>query len=260
MHTDPTSAVTPSIDDYMVSEGKPLPRQFWPNVDHLITEDDTPVDNLFSAKQQRLLVDSLYSSGAEIIQRPFLADANVGVFYAVQQDALVPDVFVSLDVQPHTGWWDTYERSYCVWDYGKPPDVVIEIVSNARGREADWKLDRYARMHVLYYVIFDPGQHIGDEVLRVYILHRNAYQRWESGWLPEVGVGVTLWTGRFEDREATWLRWCTQDGQLLLTGAERAAQAEEREAQERAARAQAEERAERLAARLRALGIDPEAE
>ena len=28
----------------------------YPNVDHLITEDDTPLDNLFVAKQQRLLV------------------------------------------------------------------------------------------------------------------------------------------------------------------------------------------------------------
>lgn len=33
-----------------------------PDVNLLVTEDDTPVDNLASAKQQRLLVSSLYSS------------------------------------------------------------------------------------------------------------------------------------------------------------------------------------------------------
>jgi hypothetical protein len=33
-----------------------------PNIDHLITEDDTPVDNLSSAVQQRLLVEPLYTT------------------------------------------------------------------------------------------------------------------------------------------------------------------------------------------------------
>ena len=41
-----------------------LPTAAFAEVDiaDLITEDDTPVDNLPSAKQQRLLVESLYSS------------------------------------------------------------------------------------------------------------------------------------------------------------------------------------------------------
>jgi hypothetical protein len=33
-----------------------------PDVDSLITEDDEPVDNLSSEKQQRLLTEPLYSS------------------------------------------------------------------------------------------------------------------------------------------------------------------------------------------------------
>ena len=41
---------------------KPLVPQEWPSVDHLVTEDDTPVDNFPSAKQQRLLVESLYNT------------------------------------------------------------------------------------------------------------------------------------------------------------------------------------------------------
>jgi hypothetical protein len=40
---------------------EPLPDVI-PNVDALITEDDTPVDNLPSEKQQRLLTEPLYSS------------------------------------------------------------------------------------------------------------------------------------------------------------------------------------------------------
>ncbi len=52
-----------------------------PDISHLITEDDTPVDNLFSAKQQRLLVEPLYSGWEN--PEPFLADAHVGVFASV---------------------------------------------------------------------------------------------------------------------------------------------------------------------------------
>jgi hypothetical protein len=55
-----------------------------PDVSHLITEDDTPVDNIFSEKQQRLLTSPLYDGwigpGNE---RKFVAFANVGLFYAL---------------------------------------------------------------------------------------------------------------------------------------------------------------------------------
>jgi hypothetical protein len=39
-----------------------LPAVFPPAVDHLVTEDDTPVDSFFSEKQLRLLTEPLYSS------------------------------------------------------------------------------------------------------------------------------------------------------------------------------------------------------
>ena len=48
------------------------------DIEHLITEDDEPVDTLFLAKQQRLLVEPLYTSWHP--EQPFLADANVGIF------------------------------------------------------------------------------------------------------------------------------------------------------------------------------------
>ena len=37
-----------------------LPPELVPCVDDLVTEDDTPKDSLFSEKQQRLLIESLY--------------------------------------------------------------------------------------------------------------------------------------------------------------------------------------------------------
>ena len=61
-----------------------------PDMGHIITEDDTAVDNVFSEKQQRLLVEPLYSSWQP--GKPFFAAANVGVFYAIRQPPLVPDM------------------------------------------------------------------------------------------------------------------------------------------------------------------------
>jgi Uma2 family endonuclease len=222
-----------------------------PNVDALVTENDTPVDNIFSEKQQRLLVESLYNGWAGPGEgRPFLALANVGLFYAVHQPPLVPDVLVSLDVQVPADVWVRPNRSYLIWEYGKPPDVVLEIVSNRQGDE-ERKLRDYAQLGIDYYVIFDPTEQLGADVLRVYGQHEGTYRPVATGTLATVGLGVVLWQGAYEGLEQTWLRWCDLAGHLLLTGAERAEHERQRAEHER-------QRAERLATQLRALGVEPQ--
>ncbi|MFB8791187.1 MAG: Uma2 family endonuclease [Potamolinea sp.] len=229
---------------------------YWvPDANNLVTEDDTPVDNFASAKQQRLLVSSLYTS---VKEQTFLAEANVGVFHTANQPAISPDVFLSLNVQVPENWWDKQNRSYLVWQFGKAPEVVIEIVSNKVGDELGNKLRIYEQMRVSYYIVYDPGQHLGEQVLRVYELRGIRYSETTEMWLEQVGLGLTLWQGEFEGREDIWLRWCYQDGNILLTGDELTEQAENR-AQEAENRVQeAETRAQLLAEQLRALGIDPD--
>jgi hypothetical protein len=145
-----------------------------------------------------------------------------------------------------------------LWEYGKPPDVVAEIVSNTIGGEDGAKLQHYARIPVTYYVIYDPQQQLSEHKLRLYERHPTGYVARQDHWLPAVELGLILWQGTFEDREDTWLRWCTPDGQMLLTGSERAAQERLRAEQAEQRAEQAEQRADRLAARLRALGLEPE--
>ena len=53
-------------------------------------------------------------------------------------------------------------RSYFVWEYGKAPDLVVEIVSNRKGNELGDKLLDYALAGVGYYVVFDPFQALGQ--------------------------------------------------------------------------------------------------
>ncbi|MDF5733801.1 MAG: Uma2 family endonuclease [Rhizonema sp. PD38] len=218
-----------------------------PDANKLITEDDTPVDNFGSEKQQRLLVGILYSS---LQEQTILAAANVGIYHTDGEPAIVPDVFLSFDVQVPENWWEKQNRCYMVWRFGKPPEVVIEIVSNKEGDELGKKLRIYEQMRVSYYIVYDPTQQLG-QVLRVYELRGRRYFETQETWLEQVGLGVTLWEGEFEGRHDVWLRWCYQDGTVLLTGDERATQAEQRVTQ-------AEQREKLLAEQLRAMGIDPE--
>jgi Uma2 family endonuclease len=224
-------------------------------VSRLITEDDEPVDNIFSAKQQRLLVEPLYSSWTPPPReeeesetpatgpRPFLADANVGIFFSVHQPPLVPDMFLSLDVEPGAGWKADECRSYFVWEFGKVPDVVVEVVSNREGQELGSKRRRYAEWGIGYYVVFDPFRELSDTVLCVYELGFGKRYRPREGWsLPGLGLSLTLWEGAYEGIRDTWLRWCDAEGRQIPTGKEGRDQAvtlAQREA-DRAARAEAE--------------------
>ena len=246
MMIQPTSQSTP--EEILVKVEDEWVEVPVPDVSALVTEDDTPVDNLISEKQQRLLVSSLYSSLSRV---PFLAAANVGLFYGMKQPPLVPDILLSLDVSVPEDWFQKRNRSYFVWQFGKPPDVAIEIVSNTVGNELGSKLKNYARARVAYYTVFDPLQILNGPILRVYELQGNRYRLLENFWMDQIQLGVTLWSGIFEGKQFDWLRWCNSDGTPLLTGDERAEQERQRAEQER-------QRAERLAALLRERGIDPD--
>ncbi|MEZ4866791.1 MAG: Uma2 family endonuclease [Caldilineaceae bacterium] len=119
--------------------------------------------------------------------------------------------------------------------------MVIEIVSNDDGGEDTTKKAKYAELGILYYAIFDPYHELTKETFRFFRLVDGEYIETKDTWMPEVELGLTLWQGRYQEVETTWLRWCDQDGNLIPTG-------EELAEQERA-------RAERLAAKLLELGL-----
>jgi Uma2 family endonuclease len=225
---------------------------------------------MLSEKQQRLLTEPLYSSWDA--GRPFLATANVGLFYAVRQPPLVPDALLSLDVEVPGDFFAKEHRSYFLWEFGKPPEAVVEIVSNTEGGETTDKMLNYAQIGILYYAIYDPALEVQTEPLRVFVLRDKSYAPCSAEWLPVLGLGLKLWQGPFENWETVWLRWCDRQGRVIPTGAERADQERrwtdeqrqradqerDRADQKRERADQAHLRAEQLAAQLRALGITPD--
>jgi Putative restriction endonuclease len=175
----------------------------------------------------------------------------VGIFSQTSLPPIVPDMFLSLDVTVARDWWRKEHRSYFVWEFGKPPELVLEIVSNTVGGERIEKREKYARMRVPFYVIYDPQQQVMEEVLTIYRLQGLESARQDTARIECLKLGLTLWDGEFEGRVDTWLRWTDDKGVLIPTGKERAEQADHRAEQER-------QRAEHFAALLRRAGIDPE--
>lgn len=223
--------------------------EFEVDISHLVTEDDEPVDNLFSERQQALLADVLAASWSP--GRSFLTMVNVGLFYSTSEQPYVPDFLLSMDVVAPANPHEKKHRSYMLWEYGKRPDLVIEVVSNI-DRHEERKLVGYARIGIPYYVIHDPDRRLSDRPLRAYELHGGSYVELVKPWFPDLGLGLSLWSGEYRGVESSeWIRFVDGNGTALATGVERAEA--ERERADRATR-----RAEALEARLRELGLEPE--
>ena len=222
-----------------------------PNLDELVTQDDEPVDNFYVEILARLLVESLKSSWRP--GRPFVAATNVGWFHTSGQRPVVPDVMVSLGVAMRDPG-SREGRSYFQWIIGKPPDLAVEFVSDKRAGEFDGKLNLYERLGLPYFVVHDPDGVYDRGPLCAFELRGGKYAAIDPKWLPNLGLGVTLWEGEHESLTRDWLRWCDRDGVLIPTGLERAETAEGR-ADDEARRADAaEERVRLLLAELKARG------
>ena len=223
------------------------------DVSHLVIEDDKPVDNFQSAQQQRFFVQALYDSDA--LPQPFFAEANVGLYHNPNEEAIVPDMLLSLGVQRADDYSRKENRSYFVWEMGKLPEVCIEIVSNQESDEVNLsrrslrknkttsKKDRYAQIGILYYIVCDPLEKIqadmGYAKAKVWKLSpdgnyseelaQSIHNIGEVIWLEEIGFGLTLWQGEYEEKVArAWVRWCDAEGIVYLTGTERARVADRR--------------------------------
>ena len=199
----------------------------------------------------------LYSTwGGLAPGRSFIAASDVGIFRTPGEPPLVPDVFLSLDVNLLIDSRFAEGRSYCMWYYRKPPDVAIEIVSSDKGDEIHVMFDNYARFGVRCLVIFNPTRRAQEGMLRAYELAPSAtYVESAPDPLPDTGLGLKLWDGEFEKMNATWLRWHVASGPPILTGEERASRAKERTERAMERTRQANEQVARLAPLLRKHGI-----
>ncbi len=235
-----------------------------PDHTELPESDGTFVKNFQEHPQSILLTDSI---------RPVLRELHPNGQYCIGQDcgiywritnppergAEAPDWFYVPNVPPLLN--GQVRRSYVLWQEYVAPLIVLEFVSGDGSEERDktppaspdqreekkagkfWVYEQAIR--VPFYGIYEAKKasvevyHLVDG--RYELLKRNQRSHYP---IAPMGVELGIWQGRYEQMELPWLRWWDNQGNLLLTGEERA----EREQQ----------RADRLAERLRQMGIDPD--
>ena len=241
-----------------------------PTQDQLPCDDGIPMETARHKLQMDLLVNPLSSW---LANREAYVAGNMFVYFSPNQvknhDFRGPDVFVVLDVPRGE------RKSWVVWEEGKGPDVVIELLSTSTAiSDKQQKKEIYQkRLRVPEYFWFDPfapndfaGFSIKDRGYEPII--PDAQGRLIS---HQLGLALIHWSGLYADTTTTWLRWATLDGALLPTDLEIAKQAQQQAEQAQQQAEQAQQRAEqteslleqerqltqKLMAQLRAQGINP---
>ena len=231
--------------------------KYLPSADELLDSDEMPVDNELQELIPGLLKAILLMLWEERLDWFFGID--MGIYSDPTQPPIVPDAFLSLGVER---FYDEELRpSYVLWDENVIPTLVIEVVSPTYRQEYTTKLDKYAAMGVLYYVIYSSRRRRKPK-LEVHKLIDGEYvlQSGNPVWMSEIELGIGCERGNYGGVTREWLYWYNDLGKRYPTPNERIqqesqrAQQESQRAQQESRRAsESEQRAERLAQRLREL-------
>lgn len=197
------------------------PKLRFPTSDELPDSDGLPVDN-----ELHILVPNFLGLILGFIwgQRfDWFFGVNMGIYHTTGLNPrvpIVPDGFLSLGVERVRG--NQLRKSYVVWEEKDVvPIFVLEIVSQTPGGEYDEKMISYARLGVLYYVIYNPDFWRRDqqEPFEVYRLVNGSYQRQigEPFWMPEISLGIGRGIGIHRGLQREWLYWFDERGNRILT-------------------------------------------
>ncbi|MBL1200312.1 MAG: Uma2 family endonuclease [Nostoc sp. GBBB01] len=219
-----------------------------PSSEELPDSDDTPVDNELQDLIPGLLKAILAIAWPERMDWFFGVD--MGIYYDPDLAAIVPDGFLSLGVERF--YDENLRPSYVLWEEKKVPILVLEVVSQKYRGEYSTKKIEYAKLGILYYVVYNPFRR-RKRRLEVYKLVNNIYELHDGNpvWLPEISLGIGIERGTYLGIPRKWVYWYNQQRQRFLTPEE-----DRKLAQQQAQQAQQE--VQLLRERLRSLGIDPD--
>jgi Uma2 family endonuclease len=219
-----------------------------PSSEELPDSDDTPVDNELQDLIPGLLKAILAIAWPERMDWFFGVD--MGIYYDPDLPAIVPDGFLSLGVERF--YDENLRPSYVLWEEKKVPILVLEVVSQKYRGEYSTKKIEYAKLGILYYVVYNPFRR-RKRRLEVYKLVNNIYELHDGNpvWLPEISLGIGIERGTYLGIPREWVYWYNQQRQRFLTPEE-----DRKLAQQQAQQAQQE--VQLLRERLRSLGIDPD--
>lgn len=226
-----------------------------PTEDELPCSDGIPMETHRHVLQFDMLKDPLLFLWKD--RQDFFVGGNMFVYFSLEQiknqDFRGPDFFVALDVPRRD------RKSWVVWQEGKGPDVVIELLSESTAEvdKGEKKRIYEKQLRVPEYFWYHPftaewaGFSLRDGKYEVIVPDKE--DRLIS---QQLGLALVRWEGEYQGVQARWLRWATWEGVLLPTPEEAAEQERQRaeEAQRQAETAQRQvEEARQEAEKLRAL-------
>jgi Uma2 family endonuclease len=193
--------------------------QLPPSQAELPDDDGIPMESARHKAQMDLLIDALIPWLSE--REDGFIGGNMFVYYSLAQVR-------NKDPKGE-------RRSWVVWEEGKAPDVVIELLSDSTS-QADKnfkKLIYQNQMRVPEYFWYDP---FNPDDLAGFSNDKGIYQPIVANAQNQLvsqslGLGLQLWQGNYKGINATWLRWGTLLGELLPTPEEKERQRAEQERQ-----------------------------
>ncbi len=234
-----------------------------PDHTQLPCEENDFVRNFQEHPQSILITDSFLP----VLERlhpdnQFIIGQDSGIYWRLtgkdekpQKGAICPDWFYVAGVPRLLD--GQMRRSYVMWKEHTTPFLVMEFVSGNGSEERDktpkqgkfWIYEQMIRAP--YYAIYE----VKTESVELWQLKGSRYESVPANDrdhypIPSLGVELGIWQGIYQGTELPWMRLWDAQGNLLLTGHERAEQERQRAEQEY-------QRAEQLASQLRALGVEP---
>ncbi|MGD9891092.1 MAG: Uma2 family endonuclease [Dehalococcoidia bacterium] len=201
-----------------------------PTEDELPYSDDLPMDSPRHRLQMNLLIETLELHWAD--REDIFVGGDMFLYFSLDQvrdrDFRGPDFFVVL------GTTRRERKSWVVWQEGKGPDLIIELLSDSMATVDKGERKRVYQddPRVPEYFWYDPfSGELAGFTMRDGVYEAIPVDAGGRLLSNRLGLMLTCWQGTYGTIEATWLRWMTPDGTLLPTSAERTERAEQRIAQ-----------------------------
>ena len=128
-----------------------------------------------SPEQEEVMVDTRHAMKTHFASRPRVYVGMDMLVFDRQGDntsCLAPDVFVTFDRR------GPVDKSYRIWEVGKPPDVVWEFGSDSTWKgDAKEKKERYRQWGVSEYWLYAPHSGLHNPRLQGFQLVKGRYRR-----------------------------------------------------------------------------------
>ncbi|MEM7531172.1 MAG: Uma2 family endonuclease [Chloroflexota bacterium] len=228
----------PDYEDELIPLHELPNKPWWPGdlPDHTqLPDSDDEMKNYIEHPQSIVFTTSIRPVLERIYGQNYKIGQDTGIYWRWQQGTeplegkRAPDWFFIPDIDP------VLTRSHVMWRERIPPYLLIEFVSGSGREERDdtqatgkfWVYETVIQSQ--YYAIYEEHR----ASVELYTMVNGQYRLVPANSrghypIPSLNIELGIWQGTYSNHTTDWLRVWDSDGNLLLSGEERAEVAEER--------------------------------